>query len=84
MVKRSASLWDRMTGGINMKHLALFKVIGGLIILAAATSVAAQDTAAVLEEIIVTAQKREQSLADLGMTVDVVSGERLRDVVLVS
>ncbi len=62
-----------------MKHLAIFKVIGGLIILAAATSVAAQDTTAVLEEIIVTAQKREQSVADLGMTVDVVSGERLRE-----
>lgn len=62
-----------------MKHLAIFKVIGGLIILAAATSVAAQDTAAILEEIVVTAQKREQSLVDVGIAIDVVSGERLRE-----
>ncbi len=62
-----------------MKQHAFFSVMGGLIILAVATPVGAQDTGAVLEEIIVTAQKREQSLADLGMTVDVVPGERLRE-----
>ena len=79
MIKCSVSLWDLVTGGINVKHLAIFKVIGGLIILAAATSVAAQDTAAILEEIVVTAQKREQSLVDVGIAIDVVSGERLRE-----
>ena len=68
-----------MIGGIDMKQHAFFSVMGGLIILAVATPVGAQDTGAVLEEIIVTAQKREQSLADLGMTVDVVPGERLRE-----
>jgi iron complex outermembrane receptor protein len=61
-----------------MKQQALFRLIGGLIILAIATSVGAQETA-ILEEIVVTAQKREQSLADLGMTVDVIAGERLRE-----
>lgn len=39
----------------------------------------AQDSAAVLEEIVVTAQKREESLADVGIAVDVVSGDRLRE-----
>ena len=68
-----------MIGGIDMKQHAFFSVMGGLIILAVATPVSAQETGAVLEEIIVTAQKREQSLADLGMTVDVVPGERLRE-----
>jgi iron complex outermembrane receptor protein len=68
-----------MIGGIDMKQHAFFSVMGGLIILAVATPVGAQDTGAVLEEIIVTAQKREQSLTDLGMTVDVVPGERLRE-----
>lgn len=33
----------------------------------------------VLDEILVTAQKREQSLSDIGMAIDVVTGERLRD-----
>ena len=40
---------------------------------------AAQDSNVVLEEIVVTAQKREESLTDLGIAVDVVSGDRLRE-----
>lgn len=68
-----------MIGGIDMKQHAFFSVLGGLIVLTLATPVGAQGTGAVLEEIIVTAQKREQSLADLGMAVDVVPGERLRE-----
>ena len=39
----------------------------------------AQESAVVLEEIVVTAQKREESLADIGMAVDVVSGDRIRE-----
>ena len=39
----------------------------------------AQESAAVLEEIVVTAQKREESIADVGIAVDVVSGDRLRE-----
>ncbi|MXZ29200.1 MAG: TonB-dependent receptor plug domain-containing protein [Gammaproteobacteria bacterium] len=39
----------------------------------------AQDSTAVLEEIVVTAQKREESLADVGIAVDVISGDRLRE-----
>lgn len=39
----------------------------------------AQESTAVLEEIVVTAQKREESLADVGIAVDVISGDRLRE-----
>lgn len=60
-----------------MKRLTILEVIGGLIILAVATPVGAQG--GVLEEIIVTAQKREQSLTDVGVAIDVVPGERLRE-----
>ena len=40
---------------------------------------AAQDSDQVLEEIVVTAQKREESLSDVGMAVDVVGGDRIRE-----
>ncbi|MCY4157052.1 MAG: TonB-dependent receptor [Gammaproteobacteria bacterium] len=39
----------------------------------------AQQSAVVLEEIVVTAQKREETLADVGIAVDVISGDRLRE-----
>ena len=39
----------------------------------------AQESTVVLEEIVVTAQKREESLADVGIAVDVISGDRLRE-----
>ncbi len=39
----------------------------------------AQQSALVLEEIVVTAQKREETLADVGIAVDVISGDRLRE-----
>ena len=39
----------------------------------------AQESTVVLEEIVVTAQKREESLADVGIAVDVLSGDRLRE-----
>ena len=61
-----------------MKQLAILKAVGGLIVLAVAAPVVAQEIG-VLEEIIVTAQKREQSLTELGIAVDVVPGERLRE-----
>ena len=41
--------------------------------------VIAQNERPVLEEIVVTAQKREQSLSDIGIAVDVIDGERLRE-----
>lgn len=44
----------------------------------------AQESTVVLEEIVVTAQKREESLADVGIAVDVVSGDRLREAGAVS
>ena len=62
-----------------------------LLILAAVTmplviaqSAVAQESAVVIEEIVVTAQKREESLADVGIAVDVVSGDRLREAGAVS
>lgn len=39
----------------------------------------AEDSDHVLEEIVVTAQKREESLSNVGMAVDVVSGDRIRE-----
>lgn len=50
-----------------------------MIILAAATSVSAQEVGTPIEEITVTAQKREQALTDIGIAIDVVTGERLRE-----
>ena len=49
-----------------------------------AESAVAQESTVVLEEIVVTAQKREESLADVGIAVDVVSGDRLREAGAVS
>ncbi len=42
-------------------------------------TVAAQDSEPLLEEIIITAQKREQSLQDVGIAVTAFSGEQVRD-----
>ena len=39
----------------------------------------AQQSTVVLEEIVVTAQKREEALTDVGIAVDVISGDRLRE-----
>ena len=39
----------------------------------------AQDSGLVIEEIVVSAQKREQALSDIGVAVDVVSGDKLRE-----
>lgn len=54
------------------------KLLTALIIIAITNQVIAQ-TSNILEEIVVTAQKREQSLADVGIAIDVLTGERLRD-----
>ncbi len=64
------------------KKLLVFSALA--IHLAFANSALAQPSAGVLEEIIVTAQKREESLAELGIAVDVVSGERLQEAGAVS
>ena len=39
----------------------------------------AEDTQGALEEVIVTAQKREQNLQDVGVSVTALSGQQLRD-----
>ncbi len=50
----------------------------------APTAVLAQGPDLVIEEIIVTAQKREQSVSDVGIAIDVVSGDRIREAGAVS
>lgn len=62
-----------------MRQLNIFGAVSGLIALALANSVGAQDTSLLLDEIVVTAQKREQPLADVGIAVDVVDGKVLRE-----
>lgn len=62
---------------IAMKH-ALSLAIGSAI--ASTTPVFAQDSAAfTLEEVIVTAQKREQSLQDVPLSVNAVGGEKMAE-----
>ncbi|MEM8815279.1 MAG: TonB-dependent receptor [Pseudomonadota bacterium] len=61
-----------------MNDKLLLTLIAGLLILAALPGARAQQPA-VLEEIVVTAQKREQSVADIGIAIDVISGDRLRE-----
>ncbi|BFM14927.1 TonB-dependent receptor [Maricurvus nonylphenolicus] len=62
---------------IAMKH-ALSLAIGSAI--ASSTPVFAQDSAAfTLEEVIVTAQKREQSLQDVPLSVNAVGGEKMAE-----
>ncbi|MDH3616702.1 MAG: TonB-dependent receptor [Gammaproteobacteria bacterium] len=60
-----------------MTHQTLFRALSGLLVLAITIPVIAQDTTSFLEEIVVTAQKREQPLSDVGIAVDVISGDRL-------
>lgn len=62
-----------------MKQLSFLRAASGLIILAISTSVAAQGPETPLEEIVVTAQKREQAITDVGIAIDVVTGDQLRE-----
>ena len=57
-----------------------FKPLVGLVALATASTGFAQQ----LEEIVVTAQKREQSLSDVPMSVSAVSGEQVQDAAIAS
>jgi len=62
-----------------MSQATIVRIVGGLMILVGPPFAGAQERPLVVEEIVVTAQKREQPLADVGMAVDVVTGERLRE-----
>ncbi|MGH8224217.1 MAG: TonB-dependent receptor plug domain-containing protein, partial [Woeseiaceae bacterium] len=62
-----------------MSQATIVGIVGGLMILAAPPFAGAQERPLVVEEIVVTAQKREQPLADVGIAVDVVTGARLRE-----
>lgn len=59
---------------------SLCLVVSVIVTLSAVSFIAkAQDGAAVLEEIIVTAQKREQSVQDVGLTISAFSAEQYRE-----
>ena len=58
---------------------AITHIITWVIAFAWATSLTAQDTALQIEEIIVTAQKREQNLSDVSVAVTVFSGADIRE-----
>jgi len=62
-----------------MSQATILRIVGGFMILAGPPFAGAQERPLVVEEIVVTAQKREQPLADVGIAVDVVTGERLRE-----
>jgi iron complex outermembrane recepter protein len=62
-----------------MSQATIVRTLGTLMIVAGAQFAGAQERPLLLEEIVVTAQKREQALVDVGIAVDVVSGEMLRE-----
>ena len=62
-----------------MKKQSFLQATTGIIILAVSTSLGAQAVGTTIEEITVTAQKREQALTDIGIAIDVVPGVRLRE-----
>ena len=64
---------------ITMKQrLSFFKIAPLAVAVAAASNVMAQDSDPIqLEEVLVTAQKREQSLQDVAISVTVMSGEKI-------
>lgn len=54
-------------------------VILAALVLSFSIPAQAQSDSLVLEEIVVTAQKREQILTDIGIAIDVISGDKLRE-----
>ncbi len=62
-----------------MVDKAFSRILTGVVLLVTAVSTSAQEAGTYLEEIVVTAQKREQTLTDVGIAVDVIGGERLRE-----
>ena len=64
---------------ITFRHKALCSAITGIICSQMATTALAQTNMPVLQEIVVTAQKREESLADVPISVNVVSAEVIQN-----
>ena len=64
---------------IEPGHLRAAALFVGALALAAGNEAAAQDESLQIEEIIVTAQKREQSLQDVGIAVTAFSGDQIRE-----
>ena len=60
-----------------MKRIPAFAI--SLVIIAGSAPLIAQESASVLEEVIVTAQKREQSLQDVGVAVTAFTGEQISE-----
>jgi hypothetical protein len=63
--------------GSDMKFKRRFQVISAAMACVVAQSVTV--TAAVVEEIVITAQKREQNLQDVGVSVTAFSGDAMRE-----
>lgn len=61
---------------MNNNHKKLFQCSALVVAIASASAGA---SAATLEEVVVTAQKREQGVNDVGITVNAFSGETIRD-----
>src|SRR5688500_2849785 len=74
---KSTSGWSRGAGAVARKHqfTAVFLVAAA----AALAGTAAAQTTSGLEEIIVTAQKREQSMQDVGIAVTAFSDKQIRE-----
>ncbi|MBN4075475.1 TonB-dependent receptor [Gammaproteobacteria bacterium AH-315-E17] len=63
----------------NFRYTALCSAIAGVIFSQLASTSLAQSNAPMLQEILVTAQKREESLADVPISVNVISAEVLEN-----
>ncbi|MEQ8751682.1 MAG: hypothetical protein RIC52_18080, partial [Amphiplicatus sp.] len=59
--------------------MAKNQLIAGVCAAAIATGAAAQEPANTRDQIVVTAQKREQSILDVGLTVTALGADTLRD-----
>ena len=62
-----------------MTKLLFLHVVSAALFLSISIPAQAQSDGLVLEEIVVTAQKREQILTDIGIAIDVISGDTLRE-----
>ena len=64
---------------ITFRHTAICSAITGIICTQLASTAQAQSNVPVLQEILVTAQKREESLADVPISVNVISAEVIQN-----
>ncbi|MCY4361922.1 MAG: hypothetical protein OXE42_07040 [Gammaproteobacteria bacterium] len=63
----------------TMSNVLIALVVSVLVAAPGVTQAQQAEGAAVLEEIIVTAQKREESIQDVGLTISAFTGDRYRE-----